>query len=148
MMANILYHMSLLMRTPAPKFPGRLRSRLKHEARVELTMNFEDAHRAIRLAQWKAQRTEQRVMDSLRRRGIGSEQPIRSIPPYVKHIIRPGARVLDGREHIDTTSETFRAARKRTRYMQQRMAQDEEAANLLYNAREVVSIINLLIIND
>jgi hypothetical protein len=148
-MASIVHRISALMRTPAPKFPGRLRSRLKHEARVELTMNFEDAHRAKRLEQWRARRTEQRVIDSLNRRGISSAQPTRRpIPPYVKLIVRPGARVLDERGHINTTSETFRAARKRTRYMQHRMAQDEEAAKMLYNAREVVSIINLRIINN
>ena len=147
-MTNILQRMSPLMQSPVLKYPARLRSRMRQEARVELSMTFEDAHRVKRLAQWNDRRTEQRVADSLRRRGIDSGQPIRSTPPYVKHIIRPGARVLDGRGHIDTTSETFRAARKRTRHLQQRMAQDEEAANLLYNAREVVSMISLLIIND
>lgn len=147
-MAGILYDMSLLMRTPAPKFLGRLKSRMKSQALVEHTMSFQDAHRAKRFAQLEARRNEQRARDSMKRRGIGSAQPMRNIPTYVNFIVRPGARTLLERGHVDTTSETFRMARKRTKYLKARMAKDEEAAQVLYSARHLVRIIDLCIVND
>jgi hypothetical protein len=84
----------------------------------------------------------------MNRRGIGSAQPNRPIPPYVKLIVRPGARILSERGHVDTTSETFRMARKRTKDLKTRMAKDEEAAQVLYNVRDLVSMIDLCIVNN
>lgn len=131
------------------KLQSGTRSRLhalRNEVPLEHRVSISDAYRLKRLAIWEARRNERRTIDGIKRRGIPFEQPTVSIPRYVKLIIRPGARIFSERGHVDATSEVFRRARKRTRRTQYRMAKDEEAANMLYNARHVVSMIDVYMI--
>jgi len=115
---------------------------LRPQAPLEHRVGIHDAYRIKRLALWEAQRNERRAIDGMKRRGIPFQQFTRPLT-YVKIMVRPGARIFSERGHVDATSEAFRRALKRTRRRQYRMAKDEEAANMLYDARAVVSIIDL-----